>query len=367
MLVNGFQYRRIDEHEFDSAKSQWNDLLKVSDANPLFVCWEWMHAWWKTWAEPLNIQLYIYFIYSHDQLVGILPLYTFHKRQGVFREFHFLGNAWGRSPTVRSEYIGPIFNMNFSNALNQDFLNWVKGHGLLDCFIVADCIQRDFAPDNATIRKADKGYRLKCDGNFDNYKKGLSAAVRLKVFNRVDYLREKYKSVEFGFYNLADIDLDNFFDQLNIFHIKRWGKPCFDRNAVEFHKRFIAHSQEAEPILSFIRVGDQLVSLSYNLFSNGVIYNIQSGYVETFDKKVALGALHFGFIIDFAFQNTHIKCLDFLAGRGKLSNYKASFRGDEILFFTIQIFSSSSLGNIYKYWMKLRSKLSFWRLKWITP
>lgn len=367
MLVNGFQYRRIDECEFDLSKSQWNDLLKVSDANPLFVSWEWMHAWWETWAVTLDLQLYVYFIYHHDQLVGILPLYRFNKRQGLFREFHFLGNAWGRSPTVRSEYIGPIFNANFSVELDTSFLHWVKEHGLLDCFVVADCIRYGFAPANVTVRRADKGYLLRCDGDIEEYKKSLSAAVRLKVFNRVDYLAAKYQSVEFGIYDLTVIDLDEFFNQLNTFHKQRWGKPCFDPNAVEFHKRVIANSQSSEPILSFMKIGNQLVSLSYNLLSNGVIYNIQSGYVETFDKKVALGALHFGFMIEFAFKNIAVKRLDFLAGRGKLSNYKASFRGDEILFFTIQIFSSSFLGNIYKHWMKVRSKLSFWRLKWTTP
>lgn len=367
MPVNGFQYRRIDESEFDEAKSQWNDLLKVSDANPLFVCWEWMYAWWKTWATILNIQLHVYFIYHHDLLVGILPLYTFNKRTGLFREFHFLGNAWGRSPTVRSEYIGPVFNKELKAELNQSFLNWVKGHGLLDCFIVADCIRYDFAPANVTIRREDKGYLLNCEGDFAEYKKRLSAAVRLKVFNRVDYLSAKYHAVEFGIYDLANIDLNEFFSQLNSFHVTRWGKPCFDQHAVEFHKNFIAQSEGAKPILSFIKVSNQLVSLSYNLYSEGVLYNIQSGYLEAFDKKIALGALHFGFIIKFAFENNQVKSLDFLAGRGKYSNYKASFRGNETLFFTIQVFSSSFLGDIYKRWMKLRSKLSFWRLKWKTP
>lgn len=367
MLVNGYQYRRIDKREFDLSKSQWNDLLKVSDANPLFVSWEWMHAWWETWASILSLQLHVYFIYRQDQLVGILPLYSFNQRHGLFREFHFLGNAWGRSPTVRSEYIGPIFVADYRDSLDQSFLCWVKQHGLFDCFVVADCIRYEFAPANATVRRVDKGYWLACDGDIDDYKKSLSAAVRLKVFNRIDYLSAKYDSVEFGIYDVADIDLADFFNQLNCFHIARWGKPCFDANAVEFHKCFIAESQGCEPILSFMKVGNQLVSLSYNIVSNGVVYNIQSGYVEAFDKKVALGALHFGFIIEFAFKTTHIKGLDFLAGRGKLSNYKASFRGDEIRFFTLQIFSSPFLGNIYKHWMKLRSMLSFWRLKWNTP
>jgi hypothetical protein len=366
MYIDGFQYRRIDEKEFDLAQKQWDDLLELSDANSLFVCWEWMHGWWKTWSTTLDLQLHIYFIYHQGVLVGILPLYLFNKNKSIFREFQFLGNAWGRYPTIRSEHISPLFNRGLAKELNQSFLLWIRNHQFLDCFIIADCTRYEFSETNVTIRKIDKGYVLNCEGDFEAYKRSLSSAVRLKVFNRVDYLVEKYRSVEFGIYDLSATDLNYFFDQLNNFHINRWGAPCFNQSAVDFHKDFILRSDSSASLLSFMKIDNQLVSLSYNLYSQGVLYNIQSGYVESFDKKVALGALHFGFLIEYVFSQPHIKKLDFLAGRGKRSNYKASFRGDEILFFTVQIFASFFVGCIYKVWMRLRTVISMWRAKWIT-
>lgn len=366
MHVDGFQYRRIDEDEFDGAQEQWDNLLQLSDANPLFLCWEWMHGWWKTWSAALDLQLYVYYVYHQGVLVGILPLYLFNQKKSLFREFQFIGNAWGRYPTIRSEHISPLFNRVLARELNQSFLQWIKSHQFLDCFIIADCTEYDFAKTNVTVRKIDKGYLLYCEGDFGEYKKSLSAAVRLKVFNRIEYLKAKYKSVEFGIFDLTATDLNYFFNLLNDFHVNRWGVPCFNQSAVDFHKNFILRSDPSAALLSFMKIDNQIVSLSYNLYSNGILYNIQSGYVEAFDKKVALGALHFGFLIEYVFSQSHIKRLDFLAGRGKRSNYKASFRGNEILFFTVQIFASSFVGFIYKAWIKLRTIISMWRSKWIT-
>ena len=367
MVVNGFQYRRISKEEFDSAESQWNDLLMASDANPLFMSWEWIHGWWVTWAASLGIELHIYFIYLNERLVGILPLYSFNRRFWLFKEFHFIGNAWGRAPTVRSEYIGPIFTKPLRDELNKSFFAWIGKHGPLHSFIVADCINYDFAPQNVAIRKVDHGYWLDCSGDFEHYKSSLGAAVRLKVFNRVDYLLSKYSEIEFGIYDLKELNLDNFFNQLNEFHLVRWGKVCFDNNAVDFHKRLIRSMDKSIPVLSYIVINKQLVSLSYNIKSGDVLYNIQSGYIEAYDKKVALGALHFGYLIKYAFHNSDIRQLDFLAGRGKRSNYKASFRGSEVKFHTVEIFASALVGRIYKCWIKIRSKISSWRLKWKTP
>lgn len=81
---------------------------------------------------------------------------------------------------------------------------------------------------------------------------------------------------------------------------------------------------------------------------NRCAYNIQSGYKEDFDKKIALGSLHFGYLIEEFFYDNAVDQFDLLAGRGKSSNYKESFRGAPENFFTVQVFPSGALRRIVK-------------------
>lgn len=97
-----------------------------------------------------------------------------------------------------------------------------------------------------------------------------------------------------------------------------------------------------------------MVSVSYNLLCDGVLYNIQSGYLEDFDKKLSLGTLHFGEILRYCFSEQGISSLDFLAGSGKKSNYKKHFFGSEVSFNTYQIYQSAVLVKFRKLAVSLK-------------
>lgn len=76
-------------------------------------------------------------------------------------------------------------------------------------------------------------------------------------------------------------------------------------------------SEGGEPQLLALRCGEQLISVLYNVKYQGCVYNLQSGFEESFHPKLAIGTLHLGYAIERAFQEEGTQTFDMLAGSGK--------------------------------------------------
>ena len=62
------------DKEFFKLKKNWNILLEKSENKNIFLTWEWLYTWWKTFKtkKKLNILL----AYEETDLVGIAPIYS---------------------------------------------------------------------------------------------------------------------------------------------------------------------------------------------------------------------------------------------------------------------------------------------------
>lgn len=352
----GFVYRQITEQEFYSMEFAWCKLMGRADANPLFMSWQWMVGWWRQWSNHLKLNLSVFLIYEKDSLIGILPLYKYKKT--LLENYQFIGNAWGIFPTVRSEYISPIFDLQKVDVLYQSLQAYISSHPCNTSFIFPDTPTNKMPRLNYWQHRMDFGYRNPVSGSFEQYLSTLGRMTRLKAFNRRNYLEEYYSNVEFTLLKPESTQLDDFFTHLNSFHLLRWGKPCFEPRAVEFHKQLLQGPMGKSTFLSYLIVDGLVVSASYNVQVDDVIYNIQSGYLEDFDKKISLGTLHMGWLIEAAFKDITVNYFDFLAGFGRAEDYKKHYRGDVTQFYTLQYFSSSLIGTLYcsRFWLKLRTK-----------
>jgi hypothetical protein len=352
----GFIYRQINEQEFYGMESAWCQLMDRADANPLFMSWRWMVGWWQQWGNYLQLNLSVFLVFEGDSLVGILPFYQYKKT--LLENYQFIGNAWGISPTVRSEYISPVFDRQKLEVLYKSLQAYILSHPCNTSFIFPDTPTNQMPRLNYWQHRMDFGYRNPVSGNFEQYLSTLGRMTRLKAFNRRNYLEEHYSNVEFSLLKPESTQLDDFFNHLNTFHLLRWGKPCFEQGAVEFHKQLLQGPLGKNAFLSYLIVDGLVVSASYNIQVGDVIYNVQSGYLEDFDKKISLGTLHMGWLIELAFKNTEVNYFDFLAGFGRAEDYKKHYRGDVTEFYTLQYFSSQLIGNLYcsRFWLKLRIK-----------
>jgi CelD/BcsL family acetyltransferase involved in cellulose biosynthesis len=93
-----------DADRFALMGEEWNALLRDSDADCLFLTWEWLYTWWRNLAG--RRRLFILAVRYGDQLVAIAPLALAPPALGrllPFRSFQLLGMG-----AVGSDYLDLI-------------------------------------------------------------------------------------------------------------------------------------------------------------------------------------------------------------------------------------------------------------------
>jgi hypothetical protein len=333
--------------------------LNISEANQLFLSWEWQYTWWETWAEVLNLNLMLLKAYDEDILVGIAPLYIdkLRLRSGIkVSRIQFIGNAWRREGTVRTEYLEFIASKRQSSEVCTAFVEYLSNKKIWDEFIICDLqkntdtykqIKKQQKDSNWFIDVAEQDHGMNVDvlGKFEDYIKGLGRNTRLKLFNRRKYLN--------GLGNIKHVSASNkevgqYLSILNTFHQRRWGKDCFAEQSLDFHKTLLnrLNSQQGYS-LDCINIDGKAISILYNLIIGDTVYNIQSGFDESFDKKLSLGTLHLGYAIESAFNDQGVINFDMLVGKGKSEFYKSKYKGRVVDFVTLRVTRSQMLNLLY--------------------
>ena len=93
-----------DPDGFEGLEGEWNELLRASAANSLFLSWEWLWTWWKHLAE--GRKLFLITVRRGRELVAIAPfVLRSWKLAGLIpcRSLEFLGTG-----SVGSDYLDLI-------------------------------------------------------------------------------------------------------------------------------------------------------------------------------------------------------------------------------------------------------------------
>jgi len=351
-----YTVRRLFERDFFNLQDQWDALLNTSNADPLFMSWAWQVSWWETWGNKLDLELLLLAVFDGDEnLVGIAPLYLSSVTTPLgwkVRRLHVVGNAWKLGPTVRTEYVGVIVERRQQQSVMDTLSDYLAGLDW-DEIIFADASARsmnmvetslcDRLDLSRLVRSESGGVVIPVQGVFADWLARLGKNTRLKVYNRRDWFENSLQ----GRYEECH-DPQRFLEQLNHFHWERWGKPCFDENAVRFHQAMLARlSRNQRPSLSVLTASGEVVSVLYDVQAGNRVYNLQAGFMENLNSKVSLGTLHLGYAIERAFRDTEVFSYDLLAGAGKNTFYKSHFRGEDVLFTTVEYVRSPVLKLAY--------------------
>ncbi len=351
-----YTVRRLSEKEFFGLQESWDHLLEQSNADPLFMSWAWQASWWETWGDRLNLDLLLLGVYAPgDTLVGLAPLYLSAVSTPLgwkVRRLHVVGNAWKLGPTVRTEYVGVIVDRREQLAILQALGSYLA-EVRWDEMIIADASARSMSMIESglshtlalsrVVRSESEGVVIPTQGQFTDWLSRLGKNTRLKAYNR----RELFEGTLNGSFEEWQTP-ETFLALLNRFHCERWGKPCFDDNAVRFHEALLnrlSGSQSAR--MSVLRADNQIVSVLYDVRAGNRVYNLQAGFMQDFHNKLSLGTLHLGYAIERSFQDSSIVSYDLLAGSGKNTFYKQHFRGEQVLFTTVEYVRSPILKMAY--------------------
>src|SRR6267143_2972965 len=100
-----------DADRFALMGEEWNALLHESDADCLFLTWEWLHTWWRTLAG--RRRLFLLAVRHGEELVAMAPLAVAPPQLGrflPFRSFQLLGTG-----TVGSDYLDLIVRRGWAD------------------------------------------------------------------------------------------------------------------------------------------------------------------------------------------------------------------------------------------------------------
>lgn len=326
----------------------------------LFRSSAWLTAWKEAWGThpatrpsgdavslPCGTTLEEMIVRTRTYKGKILPVInafplgiSTREMPSIRSEYFFLANEDEHLPKTITRYLDNALQYSWDQFYIADILRSSPTYHLLLQAARArqlDVIHAEIEPTYAIdLRQRD----------FATYLGNLGKHTRLRLFNRRQHLKKQ------GPVKIQNIwpDRTAFFQLLNDFHQRRWGKACYRGRNIDFINLFLDHLtiQGYEVDFSVMSVSGTPVSAVFDIRYQGRQYNFQSGYLENFCKSVALGTLHLGYQIEAAFNNPAIQFYDFMAGKGKNSDYKKKLvnRSDELA--TLLLVRSNWLKQIYK-------------------
>ncbi|WP_341936702.1 GNAT family N-acetyltransferase [Marinimicrobium sp. C2-29] len=297
-----------------------------SHSQSVFRTEAWTQAWLDTWGKDISKGL-IDLGGRGNPLEMLYRIPHRFKRVMPVSVLCLVGNGFGTLSTPRSEYndISDLIRESGSiHELSKELhkLPWQQmcltdiAAGYQEEDDVLSLI--DFEPWGNHLIKEEPGYSIE-NMDFDHYLAKLGKSTRLAFFNRRSRL-EKHGEVQRQQYSL--IEIEQFFQLLNDFHIQRWGNPCYSGQSMNFMKNFCQRLIDSggEAVPEAIMVDGQPVSVLFDVIWQNRRYNLQSGYHEHFAHKIPLGSLHLGYAIEDTLKAR--QNYDFLAGQGKKTDYK---------------------------------------------
>ena len=100
--------RRWSVADWLGSEAAWGRLLARSNADALFLSWDWLTLWWHCFASALSAAPEILAFYRGEELVGVAP----HYRRRVLRSgvlpatsVQPIGVSWRDPAALISEYL----------------------------------------------------------------------------------------------------------------------------------------------------------------------------------------------------------------------------------------------------------------------
>lgn len=334
----------------------WHTLATTAD--PLFMSHSWRSLWWDIWGRQAG-ELQLVHCTDDQGPLALAPLYLDHPRFLKlirYARLQMVGCSYGALSTPRAEYNSFLLRRGAeSEAFGQlatriGLLSWqelvvsdVLVGSVMDQALQAWCRSQGWVLREIQHEPA---YAVNTSGTFADYLASLGSNTRLKLFNRRKLLAG-LGAVEQR--NLFPDQVDVFFDLLNGYHRQRWGCDCFGPQSLSFHKQLIQAlaMQGADIDLSLLTLNGQTLSVLYNIRCGDRVYNLQSGYLERFHPKISLGSLHLGYAIEAAFADPAVMHFDFLAGKGKQTDYKRLLTQESVALKSYKLVRSPLLRLLY--------------------
>lgn len=337
-----------NEEEFLSLKDEWDNLLEKSSANTIFLTWEWLFSWWKSYKNGQKLLILI----ARDEnqhLVGIAPFMINKKPRFpclFLKTIQFIGSGKGGS-----DYLDFIIIQDKEEEILNLFFNYLKKYPSIWNLIELS----DIVEDSTTLKiieKILKKRRLRIQKiqktvcpyitlpkEWDLYLQSLSK----KMYKNVTYqIRRLVKNYQTKFEICNDINqLEDTIEKFLELHKLRF-QSSLDLRWTNFIKEFATRFFEKGWLkLTSFKINDEPVAMLFDFIYSEKEYYFQSGFNPEW-SKFSVGTVLIGLCIKDAISRG-LREFDFLKGTEEYKYNWTSKERKTMQVFIIRVFSKAEL------------------------
>jgi len=324
-------YTRIisSESEWDSIRSDWDELFAVSPYAAPVLDFMWLRGWWRVYGPVYGADgLRIVTVWRASRLVGVLPLYL-NRQQGfpfTARKLMFISTGEAEFEEICPDYTGLLCRAGLEHDVCQAVWQAIDRQGwdvleLLDVAAESPLLQSDARPRSASPFTRGVCPIADLAGGFESYLGRLSSNSRQQARR---LLREgaqagvRFEIVEAGCEEAA-------FSELVALHQQRWqvaGKPGVfaAERFVAFHRNLIrAWLPDGRVVLARLLLADKTVAVLYGFVHREKFDFYQSGVRTDANSELRSPGNLAHLLLMMELSNRGVTTYDFLRGE---SSYK---------------------------------------------
>lgn len=319
-----------DEANWSSQREVWRSIHNQSDADRLFLDWDWVQLWWKHFRQPEGESLACLVVLDGDRPIGIAPMMisVVRRRPGItLRSAQCVGFRLNDGSGMLSEYLDVVAASGRDHEVRAAVLHeLVHARGCQEVVFGWSRSVSQWARAVQAIPRArlvqespQISYAADLSAGFSHYLASLGASTRRSLYN----LRRRLAGRGAVRFHIAPpSELLATLDTMNALHARRWGETAFSGRRLAFHRELISTWKDlGRIVLSRLYVADVCVSVLYDIRLGGRQYNLQMGFDGSAHPGLSVGLLHLGYAMENAAEEG-VTSYDFLGGRGMRRDYK---------------------------------------------
>jgi CelD/BcsL family acetyltransferase involved in cellulose biosynthesis len=316
-------------------KPVWNELLRASDANTVFLTWEWVAAWWSAYGSPFDLIL-LKCTDSAGSVVGVAPFFRVKETLGLrvpgyalyllcditggSEKLDWIARDGSEEPVVKA-----VVDWLDSDTLDWDifFYDTVRPESKVAKHLVAECGRRHWFQ----IRSERPTFRVPIAASFDTYLNSLSKKMRSGIQQQVRRANKTFAVRARRCETLEQLDDD--LKTLFALHAKRWQERGKTGNLFQSDKQLfyneLAKSCLANGWLEFwmLEFDGKPVACEFGFCYDGIYSFLQGGFDPEF------GVYSVGVVLRASIMQSLIerrfRVYDFLLGE---DDYKERWGGE---------------------------------------
>jgi CelD/BcsL family acetyltransferase involved in cellulose biosynthesis len=334
-MLKNLSIKRIEDTDsFSLLQNKWDELLRTSQSNSIFLSWAWLHTWWSLYGE--NRKLYILIVEDKNgDLIAVLPLLKKTVRSFLFTYtvLEFIGTGENRVDKVCSEYMDCIVKKGREKEVADLLAQYI-----IDNSKEWDMIKLEIILDDAVIKEIVSQLEKKYKRGLLNFTYTLSGynililpntwqeyLAKLNSHRRNEVIRLRKNLNRFGETSIRSCS-DEVFSNANMpafigLHQLRWRKcgllGAFSSKAfTHFHKLLSGTLvKQRALLLTFLDLNNKPVACEYGFIFKEKLFAYQCGFDTDIPSCASLGSVLTSYIIEDSISQG-IKEIHFLRGEG---------------------------------------------------